>query len=91
VDDEAGQVDTVFPPTSKAFAMTQSHWFRTAGGQIIEHGANRDDPGMARQLGWVPPPGLPPPHGRGKAPRPPPLTTAAPTRRPNVIDVTSLR
>ena len=26
---------------------------RTAG--IIEHGANRDDLGMARQLGWIPP------------------------------------
>jgi hypothetical protein len=55
VYDEAGQVDTVFPPTNKAFAMTQSHWFRMAGGQIIEHWANRDDLGMARQLGWVPP------------------------------------
>jgi predicted ester cyclase len=55
VYDEAGQVDTVFPPTNKPFAMTQSHWFRMAGGRIIEHWANRDDLGMARQLGWVPP------------------------------------
>jgi predicted ester cyclase len=55
VYDEAGRVDTVFPPTNKAFAMTQSHWFRMDGGQIIEHWANRDDIGAARQLGWVPP------------------------------------
>jgi predicted ester cyclase len=55
VYDEAGQVDTVFPPTNRTFAMTQSHWFRMADGRIIEHWANRDDLGMARQLGWVPP------------------------------------
>jgi predicted ester cyclase len=55
VYDEAGQVDTVFPPTDRTFAMTQSHWFRMEDGQIIEHWANRDDLGMARQLGWVPP------------------------------------
>jgi hypothetical protein len=35
--------------------MTQSHWFRLADGRIIEHWANRDDLGMARQLGWIPP------------------------------------
>ena len=50
-----GAIDTVFPPTGKTFAMTQSHWFRIDDGQIIEHWANRDDLGMARQLGWVPP------------------------------------
>jgi len=55
VYDEAGQVDTVFPPTNRTFAMTKSHWFRMEDGQIIEHWANRDDLGMARQLGWVPP------------------------------------
>jgi predicted ester cyclase len=53
--DEGGAVDTVFPPTGKQFAMTQSHWFRMGDGRIIEHWANRDDLGMARQLGWVPP------------------------------------
>lgn len=26
---EDGAVDTVFPPTHKTFAMTQSHWFRS--------------------------------------------------------------
>jgi predicted ester cyclase len=50
-----GDVDSVFPPTRRPFAMTQSHWFRTEGGRIVEHWANRDDLGMARQLGWLPP------------------------------------
>jgi predicted ester cyclase len=50
-----GAVDTVFPPTGKTFAMSQSHWFRLEDGRIVEHWANRDDLGMARQLGWVPP------------------------------------
>jgi SnoaL-like polyketide cyclase len=48
-------VDTVLPPAHKTFAMTQSHWFRIEDGQITEHWANRDDLGMARQLGWIPP------------------------------------
>jgi len=52
---EAGTVDTVFPPTGKTFAITQSHWFRIEDGKIIEHWANRDDLGQAKQLGWVPP------------------------------------
>ena len=50
-----GAIDTVFPPTGKTFAMTQSHWFRIEDGKIIEHWANRDDLGMAKQLGWIPP------------------------------------
>ena len=50
-----GAVDTVFPPTNKTFATTQSHWFRVEDGLIIEHWANRDDLGMAKELGWVPP------------------------------------
>jgi predicted ester cyclase len=48
-------VDSVFPPTGKTFAITQSHWFRIEDGRIIEHWANRDDMGMAKQLGWIPP------------------------------------
>lgn len=35
--------------------MTQSHWFRVVDGLIVEHWANRDDLGTARQLGWMPP------------------------------------
>ena len=52
---EDGGIDTVFPPTNKTFAMTQSHWFRVKDATIIEHWANRDDLGTARQLGWIPP------------------------------------
>jgi predicted ester cyclase len=53
--DPAGQVGTVFPPTGRTFASTQTHWFRVADGKVIEHWANRDDIGTAKQLGWVPP------------------------------------
>ena len=52
---EDGTVDAVFPPTGRTFAMTQSHWFLLADGRITEHWANRDDLGMARQLGWIRP------------------------------------
>jgi predicted ester cyclase len=48
-------VDAVMPPTRKAFAITQTHWFRTRDGIITEHWANRDDLAMAKQAGWVPP------------------------------------
>jgi predicted ester cyclase len=50
-----GSVDEVFPPTGKRFATTQTHWLRMADGKAIEHWANRDDLGTAKQLGWVPP------------------------------------
>jgi predicted ester cyclase len=52
---DEGTIDTVFPPTNRTFAMTQSHWFKMTDGVIVEHWANRDDLGMARQLGWIPP------------------------------------
>lgn len=55
VYDAEGAVDSAFPPTGRTFAATQCHWFRFEDGRIIEHWANRDDLGMARQLGWVPP------------------------------------
>ncbi|MFG1661456.1 ester cyclase [Micromonospora chersina] len=50
-----GTVEAVFPPTGQTFATTQSHWFRVVDGMVIEHWANRDDLGTAKQLGWVPP------------------------------------
>jgi predicted ester cyclase len=50
-----GDVDAVFPATGKAFRATQSHWFRLQDGVVREHWANRDDLGMAKQLGWIPP------------------------------------
>lgn len=53
--DPDGKVEQVFPPTGKTSSVTQTHWFRLAGGTIIEHWANRDDMGSARQLGWIPP------------------------------------
>jgi predicted ester cyclase len=52
---DTATVDTIMPPTGKAFAITQTHWFRTRDGLITEHWANRDDLAMARQAGWVPP------------------------------------
>jgi predicted ester cyclase len=48
-------VAAAMPPTGKAFAVTQTHWFRTRDGLIIEHWANRDDLAMATQAGWIPP------------------------------------
>ena len=53
--DADGKVERAFPPTGRSFAMTQSHWFRMADGQVVEHWANRDDLGSAVQLGWIPP------------------------------------
>ncbi|MEU4690580.1 ester cyclase [Actinoplanes sp. NPDC023714] len=53
--DERGEVAQAFPATGRTFAITQTHWFRMRDGQVLEHWANRDDMGMARQLGWIPP------------------------------------
>jgi predicted ester cyclase len=52
---EDGEVADAFPPRGRQFATTQTHWFRIADGLVIEHWANRDDIGTAKQLGWVPP------------------------------------
>jgi predicted ester cyclase len=52
---EDGEVGDVFPPTDQRFATTQSHWFRVRDGLVVEHWANRDDLGTAKQLAWVPP------------------------------------
>jgi predicted ester cyclase len=53
--DADAQVAEAFPPTGKSFAVTQTHWLRVQGGLLTEHWANRDDLGMAMQLGWAPP------------------------------------
>jgi predicted ester cyclase len=53
--DEHARVAEAFPPTGKRFAVTQTHWIRVADGKLVEHWANRDDMGMAMQLGWAPP------------------------------------
>jgi predicted ester cyclase len=53
--DASGRPAQAFPPTGRAFASTQTHWFRLADGTVIEHWANRDDLGTATQLGWAPP------------------------------------
>jgi predicted ester cyclase len=41
------------PATGRPFATTQSHWFRVADGLLVEHWANRDDLGIATQLGFL--------------------------------------
>jgi len=53
--DGAGTVSQVMPPTGRTFSAKQTHWFRCAGGKVIEHWANRDDLAMAQQAGWIPP------------------------------------
>lgn len=50
-----GEIDVAFPPTGRTFAATQSHWFRVEDGKVLEHWANRDDMGQAKELGWIPP------------------------------------
>ncbi|MEV4351328.1 ester cyclase [Actinoplanes sp. NPDC049596] len=53
--DKQGEVAQAFPPRGRPFAITQTHWFRLKDGLVVEHWANRDDLGLATQLGWVPP------------------------------------
>jgi hypothetical protein len=55
VAEAESKVNEVYPPTGKTFASTQTHWLRIKDDQVIEHWANRDDLGMAIELGWVPP------------------------------------
>ena len=42
-------------PTGKRVAAQQTHWFRAVDGKLAEHWAVRDDLGMLRQLGVMPP------------------------------------
>ena len=43
------------PPTGKAFSVLHTHWFVLKNGLIVEHRATRDDLGLSRQLGLLPP------------------------------------
>ena len=54
-DSPAGKVTEAFPSNGRSFAVHQTHWFRIADGAVAEHDAVRDDLGMAKQLGWIPP------------------------------------
>lgn len=49
------QVERVFVPTGKSFAVRQAHFQRVQDGLVTEHWAVRDDQGMAVQCGWIPP------------------------------------
>lgn len=53
--DDAGDVEQVWAPTGRSFAVKQAHWLRVADGLVTEHWAVRDDLGQGLQLGWVPP------------------------------------
>jgi hypothetical protein len=54
--DERGYVEAVFPPTGRRFSVTHTHWLRLAAdGTLDGHWSDRDDLGMAMQLGWIPP------------------------------------
>jgi len=46
-------------PTQKHFEVQHIHWYKLRDGKIAAHTANRDDIGMMRQLGLLPPTGLP--------------------------------
>ena len=53
--DAAGQVEQVWAPTGRTFAVRHAHWLRVTDGLVVEHWAVRDDLGQGLQLGWVPP------------------------------------
>ena len=42
-------------PTGKRFEVQHIHWYTVRGGKIVDHRATRDDIGMNRQLGLLPP------------------------------------
>lgn len=54
-DSPDGRVTDAFPSNGREFAAFQTHWFKIANGAVSEHDAVRDDLGMAKQLGWIPP------------------------------------
>ena len=42
-------------PTGRTFEVQHIHMYRVLDGKIAEHLANRDDMGMRRRLGLLPP------------------------------------
>jgi hypothetical protein len=54
-DSPDGTVTDVFPSTGRSFAARQTHWITIHKGAVAVHDAVRDDLGMAKQLGWIPP------------------------------------
>ena len=48
-----GGVFAAAPPRHTPIETTHTHWMRVRGDHIVEHWANRDDLGVARQLGLV--------------------------------------
>jgi ketosteroid isomerase-like protein len=54
-DSPDGRVTDVFPSNGRSFAARHTHWITVSNGAVSEHDAVRDDLGMAKQLGWIPP------------------------------------
>src|SRR4029453_711294 len=59
-----GPLNGVVPPTGKRFSARQSHWYRVADGKLAEHWGTREDLPTMLQLGFIHPPGGPPPGTR---------------------------
>jgi hypothetical protein len=54
-DSPDARVTQVFPSNGRSFSARQTHWITVKQGAVTEHDAVRDDLGMAKQLGWLPP------------------------------------
>lgn len=57
-------------PTKKHFEVQHIHWLKLRDGKIVDHFATRDDIGMMRQLGLLPPAPPFPQLGPAGAPKP---------------------
>jgi SnoaL-like polyketide cyclase len=54
-DSPDARVTDVFPSRGRSFAARQTHWITVSNELVTTHDAVRDDLGMAKQLGWLPP------------------------------------